>query len=240
MPGPQKENGYTPIANEIMEALCKYKMPGECRRVLDCVFRMTYGFNRKRVEISNNQIAEMTGLMRVNVVRSVRWLVSMAILSSIKPDTTKGNKSNVLEFNKNYTEWSKVVSDTILSQGSIKNCIKVVSKTSEKQNPTIIVKTNKESKQPFRYKIKKTIPSDFHLTNEMKTYADKKGICLDLEKFTEKFILKCEAKGYTYKNWYSAWQDWLLREWEDACKKNSICSDVPHQKYLKAPADGTY
>jgi len=46
MANPQIENGYVKIANELMEFLCKTKIPSECRRVLDTVFRCTYSWNK--------------------------------------------------------------------------------------------------------------------------------------------------------------------------------------------------
>ena len=86
MANPQKENGYTAIANEIMEALMKYRIPGEKMQVLLCVIRMTYGFvGRRDVELSNNKIAQLTGLKRQNVIRSLSWLESKLILSELTP-----------------------------------------------------------------------------------------------------------------------------------------------------------
>ena len=46
MANPQKENGYIMIANEIMEALAKYRIPGEQRQCLDVILRKTYGYDR--------------------------------------------------------------------------------------------------------------------------------------------------------------------------------------------------
>ena len=60
MANPQKENGYTAIANEIMEALCRHRIPGEDRQVLDVIFRKTYGFNKIEDYISLSQFVDMT------------------------------------------------------------------------------------------------------------------------------------------------------------------------------------
>jgi hypothetical protein len=108
--------------------------------VLDCVLRMTYGFSRKEVKISNNQIAVMTGLSRQNVIRSLNWLDSKLILSRLK---TESNKTNVLKFNKNYTEWKRVDSKLSLSKVDSKPSLKVDSELIQNANPTIIFKTNK-------------------------------------------------------------------------------------------------
>ena len=113
---PQKENGYTPIANKILDALMKYRIPGEKIQVLHCIFRMTYGYNRKEVELSNNQIAEMTGLKRQNVVRSLSWLESKRILCRIK------NDSKVRIKNDSKAPLIPITSKTI-KQGGKKACV---------------------------------------------------------------------------------------------------------------------
>jgi phage replication O-like protein O len=140
VPGPQKENGYTPIANEIMDALCKYRIPGECRQVLDCILRMTYGFSRKEVEISNNQISVFTGLSRQNVIRSIKWLDSRLILSRLKVESTK---TKILKFNKNYKEWIRLDSKLSLNKLDSRLSPKLDSELSQNANPIIIFKTNK-------------------------------------------------------------------------------------------------
>ena len=43
---PQVENGYTRIANELLEALAKIRIPGEARQVFDVIMRKTYGFRK--------------------------------------------------------------------------------------------------------------------------------------------------------------------------------------------------
>ena len=137
MANPQKENGFTAIANEIMDALMKYRIPGECEQVLKCVLRMTYGWNRKEVQISNNQISKMTGLKRQNVIRSIHWLESKLILRRIKTDS---NRIKVLKFNKNFDEWESFNKKQCRIKSDAKSRIK-----SDSKPPIvpIIVKTNK-------------------------------------------------------------------------------------------------
>lgn len=102
MANPQKENGYTPIANEIMGKLCRTRIPGEERQVLDAILRKTYGWNKCEDEISMGQLADMTGLKRPNVARALKGLLSKKITLVIKSDN---RQSNTLKFNKNYDEW---------------------------------------------------------------------------------------------------------------------------------------
>lgn len=96
----QLENGYTKIANELMDALCHFRINGEARQVLDCIIRKTYGYNKKEDWIAHSQIVEMTGMLKGNVSRELSKLITRKLV--IKTD-------NKLRLNKNYNEWIKVI-----------------------------------------------------------------------------------------------------------------------------------
>ena len=103
MASPQCENGYTKIANEIMEALMQYNnLPKEQMRVLLCIIRASYGWGTKSINISHQEIADQTGISRPGVTRAITHLVSNKVLKCTKQDTLR---CNCLEFNKNYDEW---------------------------------------------------------------------------------------------------------------------------------------
>ena len=100
MANPQIDNGYTKIANEVIEALAKTRIPGECMQVLWTIFRKTYGWNKKEDMISFTQISQMTGIKRQHVSRAISKLIDMKIV------TKNGNSSiNLYRFNKHYEEW---------------------------------------------------------------------------------------------------------------------------------------
>ena len=96
MASPQLENGYTKIANEILDELCQFRIPGELWLVLNCIIRKTYGFNKKEDYIANSQMIIMTGLDKSHVSRSLKELRFHRIVAK------RGNK---LRLNKNYDEW---------------------------------------------------------------------------------------------------------------------------------------
>ncbi len=102
MASPQKENGYTAIANEIMEALASIRIPGEARQVLDVILRKTYGWNKKEDKISLFQFKKMTSLTSPHIIRARNKLLNMNIITVAQ----KGN-SDVLtyRFQKDYTKW---------------------------------------------------------------------------------------------------------------------------------------
>ena len=77
---PNTENGYIKIANELWEALCRIRIPGEARQCLDVIIRKTYGFNKKKDRISYGQISNMTGLSRPKVFRGLKILMDMNIV----------------------------------------------------------------------------------------------------------------------------------------------------------------
>lgn len=95
MANPQKENGYTAIANELMERIALLPISGSEFRILMVVLRKTYGFQKKEDVISLTQFQKLTGLKRANVCRTIKELVAKRLL-------LKGKKYRL---NKNHDEW---------------------------------------------------------------------------------------------------------------------------------------
>jgi phage replication O-like protein O len=100
---PQKENGYTPIANEILEVLAKTPLNGTQRRIIDVIWRYTYGFNRKAHELSENFISKAIDCDRRQVRRELNLLIDYKIISVKKEATFKSSRE--VEFNKYYDNW---------------------------------------------------------------------------------------------------------------------------------------
>lgn len=157
---PQKENGYTAIANEIMEALIKYNLPGSETRCLFFILRKTYGYNKKTDSISLSQFMSATGLTRKAVARAIKNLVKKNIVHSnkggVKNDTILTSKYT---FNKCFQSWkNSVKNDT----GSVKIVPKVVSKlTHTKDNIQKTIYSDKLKTFVVRYMnyISKTYPT---------------------------------------------------------------------------------
>lgn len=93
---PQKENGYTPIANELFEAFYRCKLTEYERCVVMCIWRKTYGWNKKEDWVSNSQIEEETGIALPNITRTIKLLREKKILHK------NGKRVGV---NKSYNEW---------------------------------------------------------------------------------------------------------------------------------------
>lgn len=103
MANPQKENGYVPISNELIDQLCKTKLNGTQFRIILLIFRYTYGFNRKSWKLSTSFISEGTNCNIRQVKKEVKALVDMNIILINK--NFKGTSSRDLRINKNYDQW---------------------------------------------------------------------------------------------------------------------------------------
>lgn len=112
MASPQLENGYTTIANELLDALCRIRVPGEATQVLMAILRKTYGFKRKEDEIALSQICAITGLDRPTVCRAINKLVEMNLIGK----KANGKKGNILAINKDHNTWKPLVRRVVLAK----------------------------------------------------------------------------------------------------------------------------
>lgn len=103
MANPQLENGYTRIANEILEALAQSGLSGSERGILDIVFRYTYGFNKKTARLSANLIARECKISHSSAIKNINALIKKRVLIEVSPPEFLNPRE--LMFNKNYSEW---------------------------------------------------------------------------------------------------------------------------------------
>jgi phage replication O-like protein O len=103
MANPQKEHGFTAIANEIMDKLCKLNLSDYECRVIHVIFRKTYGWGKKSDIISLNQFSMMTNIKTQHVARTIKELLQRQIIS-VKYLTPQ---SVEYSFQKNYDLWDK-------------------------------------------------------------------------------------------------------------------------------------
>ena len=103
MASPQKENGFTPVAHEILESIAKYPINGTQHRVIDVIWRYTYGFNRKEHGLSETFISKATNIHRKQIQRELNELISCNIIHVIKDATFSSPRT--LAFNKDYGQW---------------------------------------------------------------------------------------------------------------------------------------
>lgn len=102
MANPQKENGYTMIANELLEGLAKTRISGESYQILCFIIRKTYGFNKKIDTISLSQFCIATGLPKSTVCRAIRYLKMRNMIK-----TYPRGYATDYEINKDYETWDQ-------------------------------------------------------------------------------------------------------------------------------------
>lgn len=204
MASPQLENGYLKIANEIIEALTAYRLPGEQMQCLLFILRKTYGFNKISDMISNSQFVTGTGLKKPNVCRAIKGLINKNIV--IKIDN---NYVPTYQFNKNYKTW-KVLSKKITAKSVIKTDNQVLSKLI----PTKDIITKDNLREDFKFEKLVPIPKDIFLTERMKAYVAKQG-CENsnhAEKLFEDFKNHHGAKGTKWQDWTMTFFKWVRQD----------------------------
>lgn len=214
MKNPQLEDGYTQIANEILSALCRFRIPGELRQILDTVIRKTYGYHKKSDWISNSQIIEATGLKKANASRGLSKLITHGIV--IKND-------NKLSLNKDYSAWISFGRKVIKTDNSvikkattvIRSDNKKLSKVMDtKDNKNTITKENIQKKLPLYKKMEylSNIPEEdypFHMAKLNITRTD-------VRRKAEQLILWCETNGKKKKNYKAFLRIALIRDFKYA------------------------
>lgn len=116
---PQLENGHLRIANELMEALARIRIPGEARQVLDVILRKTYGYKKKYDHIPLTQFRLATGLKGPHVVRAINKLLKMKLV------TKKDNGGLPLYGpNKDFDTWRPLPKKVTVAQKGNNRCPK--------------------------------------------------------------------------------------------------------------------
>ncbi|MGG4156192.1 replication protein [Peribacillus muralis] len=102
MANPQTENGYTRIANELLEQIMKHRLNGTQFRIILAVWRRTYGFHHTTAELPISKIAEMIGANKGQAQKGLDQLIEKKIITVSDFNSKGGRKLGV---NKNYEEW---------------------------------------------------------------------------------------------------------------------------------------
>ena len=107
MASPQIENGYTKIANELLDVLMRHPevMKGSLFQIIAVVWRKTYGWDKKEDSISISQFVEMTGLSKRTVIYALQELEAKNVLKIRKGSKGGLKKPNLISFNKDYETW---------------------------------------------------------------------------------------------------------------------------------------
>lgn len=93
------DDGFTRIANELLEAVMRTGLSQHQLLVFMAVMRKTYGFNKKSDWVSNEQLSELTGILPHKCSAAKSVLVKRGILTQT---------GRVIGINKTVSEWSSL------------------------------------------------------------------------------------------------------------------------------------
>jgi len=103
---PQVENGYTRIANELLEQLLKARLSGREWRIIVAIIRQTYGWQKHEDKISLSQFEKATGIPRNKIWLVTKGLIDRNIIKKTIPQ--KGHTGHATySINKHYKQWKR-------------------------------------------------------------------------------------------------------------------------------------
>ncbi|OAZ43369.1 replication protein [Paenibacillus polymyxa] len=103
MAGPELEDGYTRVANEIYEEVAMRKFNGIQLRMLLIVWRYTYGFKRKSAELSATFLATALRSDLSGIKKELKKLFEMNVLKVFRQ--AQGKHGRMIGFNKYSEQW---------------------------------------------------------------------------------------------------------------------------------------
>lgn len=217
----QVENGFTKIANQILEEIAKFKFNGTELRIIMIIWRYTYGFNRKSHEMSAGFISNAIGVDISRVKKVLKDLIDKKVILVV--EEASFNSSRILAFNKNFEEWGvendtrgkKVpqVSERTLPQGSNSTPPQGSKITPKKENIKEIYKENKEEeeKDPAKFFDKYIAPISPVIVQQIEDWEN------DL---SPEIVIRAmkEAVYQNARNW--KYINRILRDWYNKGAKN--------------------
>ncbi|MCK5608558.1 replication protein [Candidatus Pacearchaeota archaeon] len=218
---PQLENGYLKLANELVEAYTRSRIPGEAMQCLWFIIRKTYGFGKIEDRISISQFSQATGLKKQHAHRGISKLLELNLV-------TKNGDGLITKYriNKDSSTWKlspkKVTYPKKVTSVPNKGDSSYPKKGNTKE--TLKDTITKEKRQGYFERIWKLYPNkdgkkaaSKHFNNSVKTERDWQGI----QKALSNYLLSENVKKGYIKNgstWFNNWQDWI--DWQEPKKKS--------------------
>jgi phage replication O-like protein O len=215
---PQVENGHVKIANELIDAIVRYRLPGEQMQVFLFIMRKTYGWNKKADAISLSQFCEATGMKKPNIIRALKGLISKSV---IKKDNDDINKYSI---NKDFSTWKplskKITSHNAVIKKDNEGVSKKITSVIKKDNPSLSKKiptkdnTTKDTIQ--KTLLQKTVGKNTFSppsVNEVEQYCTERNNSVDAVKFIDFYSSKGWMIGKNkMKDWKAAVRTWEARD----------------------------
>ena len=118
-PGPQLEDGYIRIANELFDAILEKLASYRHAKVVLAILRKTYGYQKREDDITVSQLAKMTGIHRNNVGAALKELEQMRVINPVRA----GSHGLMIGINKRHAEW---VGEEAKARGPGRKAIKLI------------------------------------------------------------------------------------------------------------------
>lgn len=114
----QVENGYTEIANELIEALAQTSLRSTEWQVVLYLIRTTYGWHKKNAKLSVHEVALGTNLRDEMAARAIRQLRARNIITAVGDDHHPKTYSIQKDYEKWQGDYSQVTTGKSLPRGS--------------------------------------------------------------------------------------------------------------------------
>ena len=201
----QLENGYTRIANELLEEIPQLGFNGTQLSILIAIIRYTYGFQRKEHKLSLTFLAKATNKHKMHIQKEVKNLINMNVLIEQAAPTFRS--SRVIGLNKNIRSWQLVEPLAVTEIAAVSQDYNAT--VSKKTNPTVSRNANQKRKKENR----KETESDFSSQPKADT--------------------KKEYDDYFVKVW-GAYQNKKGKNKISAKQKQKLYKEVPEEPMLQA------
>ena len=215
------ENGYTRIANELLEAVIGSGLTQNQLLITLAVIRKTYGYNKTADWVGNAQLSELTGLPETRCSTERNKLVKMNIL------TVTGR---LVGINKEIASWKTKINricndsftETVTFTESVNFTETVKESFTESVNPTLQnllntkdnnTKDKKDNKTSLPAKQKSGVKRGTQLPDDFIPKASHDALAaslsVNLQSELEAFKDYHTAKGSTFKCWNAALNTWI-------------------------------
>lgn len=100
--GPQLEDGFLRIANELFDAILRFRCTLKQQSVLLAIVRKTYGYAKKTDDVSASQLGELCGMARNHVTETLHQLAAMNVIT-----LERGKYGMLVGINKHSFQWKE-------------------------------------------------------------------------------------------------------------------------------------
>ncbi len=224
MARPKTEDGFTQLANEIVDQLCQHRIPGQEMQIVWAVIRRTWSWRKKTQNITFSELKKMTGIDRRKCYLLMTSLIEKNIIVR-KVVTHIGDKKIITYgIQKDYEKWKLSPKRRAATHiGDKLSSNRVTSLPPKRVTPTIKEKYKERIKEKDPACIKKFVdlfnqlcPSLPTVRDITKSRKEKIGLRLSSDsdmQFWEDIFKSCEKSDFLSgraSDWRASF-DWIMK-----------------------------